>query len=163
MKEVLQKTIDEGYTVFKFKVGSDVNVDRERLAAVREILGYDKGYQIMIDANQVWSVPEAIDWMKQLAEFKPVFIEGTCMSSHVLSKLTQPEPTNPDDVLGHATIRKALKPYGIGVATGEMAQNRITFKQLLQAEATDVAQIDAVRLGSVNECMVRFIHLCEIL
>lgn len=64
------------------------------------------------------------------------------------------EPTNPDDILGHATIRKALKPFGIGVATGEAAQNRITFKQLLQAEATDVAQIDAVRLGSVNECLV---------
>lgn len=64
------------------------------------------------------------------------------------------EPTNPDDVLGHAAIRKALKPYGVGVATGEMAQNRVTFKQLLQAEATDVCQIDAVRLGSVNECLV---------
>jgi L-galactonate dehydratase len=64
------------------------------------------------------------------------------------------EPTNPDDVLGHATIRKALKPYGVGVATGEMAQNRVTFKQLLQADAIDVCQIDAVRLGSVNECLV---------
>jgi L-galactonate dehydratase len=81
MKEVLKQTIDEGYTVFKFKVGSDVNVDRERLSAVREILGYDKGYQIMIDANQVWSVPEAIEWMKQLAEFKPVFIEGKLLST----------------------------------------------------------------------------------
>lgn len=90
---------------------------------------------------QVWSVPEAIEYMKQLVEFKPLFIE---------------EPTNPDDVLGHAAIRKALKPYGVGVATGEAAQNRVTFKQLLQAEATDVAQIDAVRLGSVNECLVRF-------
>lgn len=65
------------------------------------------------------------------------------------------EPTNPDDVLGHATIRKALKPYGVGVATGEAAQNRVTFKQLLQAEATDICQIDAVRLGSVNECLVK--------
>lgn len=82
--------------------------------------------------------------MKQLVEFKPVFIE---------------EPTNPDDVLGHATIRKALKPYGVGVATGEAAQNRVTFKQLLQAEATDVAQIDAVRLGSVNECLVSFSNI----
>ena len=77
--------------------------------------------------------------MKHLVEFKPVFIE---------------EPTNPDDVLGHAAIRKALRPYGVGVATGEAAQNRVTFKQLLQAEATDVCQIDAVRLGSVNECLV---------
>ncbi|KAK9452555.1 enolase C-terminal domain-like protein [Dipodascopsis uninucleata] len=138
MKQVLQETIDEGFTVFKFKVGSDLESDRARLRAVRDIIGYDDKYQIMLDANQVWSVPEAIEWMKHLVEFKPVFIE---------------EPTNPDDVLGHATVRKALKPYGVGVATGEMAQNRVTFKQLLQAEATDVAQIDAVRLGSVNECM----------
>ncbi|KAJ5233995.1 uncharacterized protein N7469_005761 [Penicillium citrinum] len=138
MREVLQETITAGYDTFKFKVGSNVQADRERLSAVRDILGYDQGYQIMIDANQVWSVPEAIEYMKQLVEFKPVFIE---------------EPTNPDDVLGHATIRKALKPYGVGVATGEAAQNRVTFKQLLQAEATDVCQIDAVRLGSVNECL----------
>ncbi|KAK3902137.1 putative l-galactonate dehydratase [Staphylotrichum tortipilum] len=138
MREVLRETIDQGFTVFKFKVGTSVEADREKLRAVREVLGYDKGYQIMIDANQVWSVPEAIEYMKQLVEFKPVFIE---------------EPTNPDDVLGHAAIRKALKPYGVGVATGEAAQNRVTFKQLLQAEATDVAQIDAVRLGSVNECL----------
>ncbi|KAF3406590.1 L-galactonate dehydratase [Talaromyces pinophilus] len=138
MREVLEETIAAGFTVFKFKVGTSVEADRERLAAVRAVLGYDKGYQIMIDANQVWSVPEAIEYMKQLVEFKPVFIE---------------EPTNPDDVLGHAAIRKALKPYGVGVATGEAAQNRVTFKQLLQAEATDVCQIDAVRLGSVNECL----------
>ncbi|KAA8649911.1 hypothetical protein EYZ11_001150 [Aspergillus tanneri] len=138
MREVLENTIAAGYTVFKFKVGTSVEVDRARLSAVREVLGYDKGHQIMIDANQVWSVPEAIEYMKQLVEFKPIFIE---------------EPTNPDDILGHAAIRKALKPYGVGVATGEAAQNRVTFKQLLQAEATDVCQIDAVRLGSVNECL----------
>ncbi|KAI0161088.1 enolase C-terminal domain-like protein [Hypoxylon sp. FL1284] len=138
MHEVLRETIAQGYKVFKFKVGTNVEADREKLSAVREVLGYDSEYQIMIDANQVWSVPEAIEYMKQLVEFKPVFIE---------------EPTNPDDVLGHAAIRKALKPYGVGVATGEAAQNRITFKQLLQAEATDVCQIDAVRLGSVNECL----------
>ncbi|SCV51606.1 related to L-alanine-DL-glutamate epimerase and related enzymes of enolase superfamily [Fusarium fujikuroi] len=119
MKEVLHETLAQGYKVFKFKVGTSIEADRERLSAV-------------------WSVPEAIDYMKHLVEFKPVFIE---------------EPTNPDDVLGHAAIRKALKPYGVGVATGEAAQNRVTFKQLLQAEATDVAQIDAVRLGSVNECL----------
>ncbi|CAI7668052.1 unnamed protein product [Penicillium pancosmium] len=138
MRKVLKETIEAGYDTFKFKVGTSIESDRERLSAVRDVLGYDKGYQIMIDANQVWSVPEAIEYMKHLVEFKPVFIE---------------EPTNPDDVLGHATIRKALKPYGVGVATGEAAQNRVTFKQLLQAEATDVCQIDAVRLGSVNECL----------
>ncbi|SPJ84139.1 probable L-alanine-DL-glutamate epimerase and related enzymes of enolase superfamily [Fusarium torulosum] len=138
MKEVLLETMAQGYKVFKFKVGTSVEADRARLSAVRNVLGYGDDFQIMIDANQVWSVPEAIEYMKHLVEFKPVFIE---------------EPTNPDDVLGHAAIRKALKPYGVGVATGEAAQNRVTFKQLLQAEATDVAQIDAVRLGSVNECL----------
>ena len=94
--------------------------------------------------------------MKHLVEFKPVFIEGTHhppLNFPYSSTNCSPEPTNPDDVLGHAAIRKALKPYGVGVATGEAAQNRVTFKQLLQAEATDVAQIDAVRLGSVNECL----------
>ena len=94
--------------------------------------------------------------MKQLVEYKPVFIEGTYASQNGIAHKTAnaiTEPTNPDDVLGHAAIRKALKPYGVGVATGEAAQNRITFKQLLQAEATDVCQIDAVRLGSVNECL----------
>ncbi|ANZ77603.1 BA75_04754T0 [Komagataella pastoris] len=138
MKEVLRETIAQGFTVFKFKVGSDLNSDKERLQAVRDIIGYDEKYQIMIDANQIWSVPEAIEWMKELVKFKPIFIE---------------EPTSPDDVLGHATIRKALKPYGVGVATGEMAANRVIFKQLLQADAIDVCQIDAVRLGGVNECL----------
>ncbi|KAF2190169.1 enolase C-terminal domain-like protein [Zopfia rhizophila CBS 207.26] len=104
------------------KVGTDLEADCARLAAVRDILGYDNGYHIMIDANQ----------------FKPVYIE---------------EQTNPDDVLGHESIQKALKLYGVGVATGEAVQNWVTFKQLLQAEATDVAQIEAVRLGSVNECL----------
>lgn len=87
---------------------------------------------------QIWSVPEAIDWMKQLAEYKPWFIE---------------EPTSPDDILGHAAIRTALKPYNIGTATGEMCHNRVMFKQLLQAKAIDVCQIDACRLGGVNEVL----------
>lgn len=138
MRSVLRETLDQGFTVFKFKVGADIEQDKERLRAVRDIIGWDDKYQVMIDANQVWSVPEAIDNMRQLAEFKPVFIE---------------EPTSPDDVLGHAAIRKALKPLGVGVATGEQAANRVIFKQLLQAEAIDVCQIDAVRLGGVNECL----------
>ncbi|KAK2812661.1 hypothetical protein FQN50_001307 [Emmonsiellopsis sp. PD_5] len=157
MEEVLQKTIEEGFTVFKFKVGTSIEADRARLAAVRKVLGYDNGYTVMIDANQVWSVPEAIEYMKNLVEFKPVFIEGMEPALEIFRAVnlisTFSEPTNPDDVLGHAAIRKALKPYGVGVATGEMAQNRVTFKQLLQAEATDVCQIDSVRLGSVNECL----------
>jgi L-galactonate dehydratase len=82
MKGLLQETLDKGYRHFKLKVGSDVAQDRERLTIAREVIGYDKGNVLMVDANQVWSVPEAIEYMKQLAEFKPWFIE---------------EPTSPDD------------------------------------------------------------------
>ena len=84
-------------------------------------------------------MPEAIEYMKQLAHYKPWFIE---------------EPTSPDDILGHAKIRRELKPYGVGVATGEQCQNRVIWKQLFQAEAIDVAQIDACRVGGVNEVLV---------
>ena len=88
----------------------------------------------MIDANQRWDVGEAIDRVRALAEFKPLWIE---------------EPTSPDDVLGHATIAKAIRP--IGVATGEHCANRVLFKQLLQAGAISFCQIDSCRLGGVNE------------
>ena len=92
----------------------------------------------MVDANQVWDVPEAIEWMKSLERFHPLWIE---------------EPTSPDDVLGHATIARALSGTGIGVATGEMVQNRVVFKQLLQTGAISFCQIDACRLGGVNEVL----------
>jgi L-fuconate dehydratase len=94
------------------------------------------GAVFMIDANQMWDVQQAIDWVSSLKELRPWFIE---------------EPTAPDDILGHAAIRKALKPHGIGVATGEHAHNRMVFKQLLQAEAIDVCQIDSCRLAGVSE------------
>ncbi|XP_019482736.1 PREDICTED: mitochondrial enolase superfamily member 1 isoform X2 [Hipposideros armiger] len=100
-------------------------------------LGYsDDTLKQMMDANQRWDVPEAVEWMSSLAEFKPLWIE---------------EPTSPDDILGHATISKALVPLGIGVATGEQCHNRVIFKQLLQAQALQFLQIDSCRLGSVNE------------
>lgn len=98
--------------------------------------------KLMVDANQIWEVNEAIDWMKQLAEFKPHWIE---------------EPTSPDDVLGHAKIAKALKPYGIGVATGEMCCNRVMFKQFLQSEALEFLQIDSARIGGVNEILAVYL------
>ncbi|XP_077174929.1 mitochondrial enolase superfamily member 1-like [Paroedura picta] len=90
----------------------------------------------MLDANQRWEVEEAIQWVAKLAEFQPLWIE---------------EPTSPDDILGHATISKALAPLGIGVATGEQCHNRVIFKQLLQARALSFVQVDSCRLGSVNE------------
>lgn len=138
MKRLLEETLSQGYRHFKLKVGSNVEEDRKRLTIAREVIGYDKGNVLMIDANQVWSVPEAIEYMQHLKEFKPWFIE---------------EPTSPDDILGHAAIRAALKPDNIGVATGEMCQNRVIFKQLLAYGAIDVCQIDACRLGGVNEVL----------
>ncbi|KIW49813.1 L-galactonate dehydratase [Exophiala xenobiotica] len=141
MKRILQQSLDDGFRHFKLKVGTNLEVDRKRLSIAREIIGFDKGNTLMVDANQVWSVTEAVPYMLSLAEFKPWFIE---------------EPTSPDDVLGHAVIRKALSntPHGaIGVATGEMCQNRVIFKQLLQAGAVDVIQPDACRVGGVNEVL----------
>lgn len=139
MQRLLQETMDSGYRHFKLKVGGNIEQDRERLAIAREVIGYDKENVLMVDANQVWDVPQAIEYMKHLAEFKPWFIE---------------EPTSPDDILGHAEIRRQLKPLGIGVATGEMCQNRMMFKQLMLAGAIDVCQVDACRMGGLNEVLV---------
>ncbi len=122
----------DGFSMIKLKVGRSVEEDARRLAIARAAAGPDVA--IAIDANQRWDVPEAIAWVNALAEFEPYWIE---------------EPTSPDDILGHAAIRAGVKP--IPVATGEHVHNRIMFKQLLQAEATDVVQIDANRVGGVNE------------
>lgn len=138
MKRLLHETLGKGYKHFKLKVGGGIEEDRRRLGIAREVIGFDKGNVLMVDANQIWSVPEAIEYMKQLSDFKPWFIE---------------EPTSPDDIFGHKAIREALKPYGIGVATGEMCQNRVMFKQLLMNGAIDVCQVDACRLGGVNEVL----------
>ncbi|KAL1975799.1 hypothetical protein VTN31DRAFT_4191 [Thermomyces dupontii] len=141
LRALLNESVKAGFKHFKLKVGGNLEDDKRRLAIAREVIGYDKGNVLMVDANQVWSVPEAISYMKELAQFKPWFIE---------------EPTSPDDVLGHAAIRKALSdtPHGpIGVATGEMCQNRIMFKQFLQAGALTVLQPDACRVGGVNEVL----------
>jgi L-fuconate dehydratase len=113
-------------------VGASPQDDAARVGLVREAIG--PKHRLMIDANQRWDVNEAIDRVQALSRFDLWWIE---------------EPTSPDDVLGHATIRNAVRP--IGVATGEHAQNRIIFKQLLQAEAIDFCQIDSCRLGGVNE------------
>ena len=136
MRQLLIEARDEGYRHFKLKVGGDVERDKQRLRLAQDIVGPEN--VLMVDANQVWNVLQAIDWMKQLAEFKPWFIE---------------EPTSPDDILGHATVRNALKPFGIGVASGEMCQNRIMFKQFFQAGALDICQVDACRLGGLNEVL----------
>lgn len=136
MTGLLKDTMSKGYKHFKLKVGRDMQDDKRRLALARQVVGEEA--VLMIDSNQIWSVPDAIEYVKQLAEYKLWFIE---------------EPTSPDDILGHLAIKKALEPYGIKVATGEMCQNRVIFKQLLASGAIDICQIDACRLGGVNEVL----------
>jgi L-fuconate dehydratase len=138
LRRLLQEAVDEGYTHVKLKVGGDIEDDVRRLAIAREVIGWD--INLMIDANQVWDVPEAISAMSRLAEFKPLWIE---------------EPTNPDDILGHAAVRQAVAP--IGVATGEHGMNRVLFKQMFQANAIDYCQLDSARLGSVNEIIAVYL------
>ncbi|KAI9360564.1 enolase C-terminal domain-like protein [Pilaira anomala] len=135
VRRLIREAKEQGFTYFKQKVGSDKEADIRRAAIIREEIGEDG--VLMMDANQVWDVEQAIDWMKDLLPFKPLFIE---------------EPTSPDDVLGHATIRKALYPQ-CAVATGEHIQNRIVFKQLFQAKAIDYCQIDSCRVAGVNEVL----------
>jgi L-fuconate dehydratase len=129
---LVRESVAEGFTMLKLKVGSDIESDIRRLKVARLAAGED--VRIAVDANQRWGVVEAVEWMARLAEFDPYWIE---------------EPTSPDDVLGHRAIRDAVHP--IRVATGEHVQNRVIFKQLLQAEAIDIVQIDACRVGGVNE------------
>ncbi|WKN29699.1 L-fuconate dehydratase [Porifericola rhodea] len=123
-----------GWKYIKMKVGSNLEDDLRRAAIIREEIGND--IRLMMDANQKWDVQEAIKNMKILARHKPWFIE---------------EPTSPDDVLGHKTIREAIAP--VKVATGEHCQNRVIFKQLLQSRAIDICQIDSCRVGGVNEIL----------
>jgi L-fuconate dehydratase len=132
VRRLCREGVAEGWSHFKLKVGRDMADDIRRCRVVRDEIGPNR--VLMIDANQIWEVDEAIDWVQKLAEFNPWFIE---------------EPTSPDDILGHSAIRAGVAP--IKVATGEMCQNRIMFKQFLQANAIDVVQIDAARVGGLNE------------
>ena len=132
LRRLCREALEEGWSHFKVKVGADLEDDIRRVGLIREEIGPDR--RLMVDANQRWDVGEAIRWMHQLAKFSPWWIE---------------EPTSPDDVLGHAAIAHAIAP--IGVATGEHCQNRVLFKQFLQANAIRFCQIDSCRLGGVNE------------
>lgn len=134
IRRLCREGIQAGWSHFKIKVGANLQDDLRRAAIVREEIGPDR--KLMLDANQRWDVPEAIANMRELARFDPWWIE---------------EPTSPDDVLGHAEIARAIAP--IGVATGEQCQNRILFKQFLQAGAIRFCQIDSCRLGGVNEVL----------
>lgn len=135
IRRLAREGVAEGWTHFKQKVGGNLADDMRRASILREEIGWDR--KLMMDANQVWDVDETITNMRKLAAFDPWWIE---------------EPTSPDDILGHASIRARVKP--IGVATGEHCHNRVMFKQLLQAKAIDFCQVDAARLGGLNEVLV---------
>jgi L-fuconate dehydratase len=132
IRRLCREALNEGWTHFKLKVGGDPAEDLRRGHIVREEIGW--GNKLMVDANQKWNVPEAIERTRQLSELKPYWME---------------EPTNPDDILGHARIRREVP--GVRIATGEHCHNRVMFKQFLQAGAIDVLQLDSCRVGGVNE------------
>jgi L-fuconate dehydratase len=134
IRRLVREGIEKGWTHFKMKVGANLDDDLRRAQLIRDEIGPDRA--LMMDANQVWDVQQAIEWMKELARFGPLWIE---------------EPTSCDDVLGHAAIARAVAP--IGVATGEACHNRVMFKQFLQAKALDFCQVDSCRLGGVNEVL----------
>jgi L-fuconate dehydratase len=132
IRALTQQAYAEGWRAMKMKVGGPIDDDVRRARIIRDEIGPDA--LLMMDANQVWDVDEAIAKMQRLAWVQPYWIE---------------EPTHPDDVLGHARIARAVAP--IRVATGEVAANRVIFKQLLQAGAIQVCQVDACRVAGVNE------------
>jgi len=134
LRRLCREAVEASWTHFKMKVGSNIEDDVRRAALIRQEIGPNR--RLMMDANQVWDVDEAIQNIQRLKDFDPWWIE---------------EPTSPDDVLGHANIAKAVSP--IGVATGEHCQNRVVFKQLLQAGAIGFCQVDACRLAGVNEVL----------
>ncbi len=134
MRRLCKEAKNAGFDHLKIKVGSDIKDDMRRSQIIREEIG--PNVRLMMDANQKWDVDEAISNMAQLAVFDPWWIE---------------EPTSPDDILGHAKIAKAINP--IKVATGEHCQNRIMFKQFMQANAIGICQIDSCRVGGVNELL----------
>jgi len=134
LRRLCQEAVDAGFNYLKLKVGRDLEDDIRRVRIAREVIGPDR--KLMIDANQVWETNDAIPWVNALAFASPWFIE---------------EPTSPDDIEGHRKIRQAVAP--VKVATGEMCQNRIMFKQFIMREAIDVVQIDACRMGGVNEVL----------
>jgi len=134
IRRLCREGVRQGWSHFKIKVGRDLRDDLRRAAIVRAEIGPER--KLMLDANQVWDVGEAIAWMRELSRFDPWWIE---------------EPTSPDDILGHAAIAKAVAP--LGVATGEQCHNRVMFKQLMQAGGMRFCQVDSCRLGGVNEVL----------
>lgn len=137
VRELVLAAKAQGFSAFKMKVGLGKESDMRRAKLLREVIG--ENCRLMMDANSVWSVTEAIECMQQLAMFKPLWIE---------------EPIHPDDILGHARVAKALRPLGINVAGGEQTVNRVVMKQYLHSGGYSICQQDAVKLGGLNEWLV---------
>ncbi|MBK4996947.1 L-fuconate dehydratase [Pseudomonas sp. S37] len=135
MRKLAREAVAEGWTHIKQKIGANLEEDIRRASILRDEIGWER--TLMMDANQVWGVEESVANMRRLAAFAPLWIE---------------EPTSPDDILGHASIRQRIAP--IGVATGEHCHNRVMFKQMFQAGALDFCQLDAARLGGLNEVLI---------
>jgi L-fuconate dehydratase len=132
LARLCREAVEAGYAQIKLKVGASLDDDVRRMRIARDVCG--PAIRIAVDANQRWDVGEAVRWIRALEPYDPWWVE---------------EPTSPDDVLGHAAIRREVRP--VRIATGEHVQNRVVFKQLMQAEAIDVVQIDAARVAGVNE------------
>jgi L-fuconate dehydratase len=132
LARLAHQAVQEGFRTIKIKVGHKLEDDVRRCGIAREAIGPEIG--LAVDANQRWDVPAAIQWLKHLEPFRIAWAE---------------EPTSPDDILGHAAIRRGISP--IPISTGEHTQNRVIFKQLFQLKAVDLIQIDAARVGGVNE------------
>jgi L-fuconate dehydratase len=134
LDRLCREAIEAGFDHVKLKVGGNIDDDVRRCRIARNAIGNKA--KLMIDANQAWEVDQAIAWIKELAPFDPWFIE---------------EPTSPDDIFGHRTIREQIGD--IKVASGEHCQNRIMFKQFIANDAIDIVQIDACRLAGLNEIL----------
>jgi L-fuconate dehydratase len=132
MVRLAKEAVADGFKLIKLKCGTDLEDDKRRLKLARAAIGPD--VKLAIDANQVWDVNDAIKWINDLGDVNLHWVE---------------EPTSPDDVLGHATIAKAIAP--VRVATGEHVMNRIIFKQLVQAKSFSFMQVDASRVAGMNE------------
>lgn len=133
VRENCKRALAAGFTAMKLKVGSrDPERDLRRAAIVREVAG-DQA-RVMVDANQQWTLPQALDICQRLRGINPFWIE---------------EPTHPDDVLGHKTLAEAIAPTKL--ALGEHVPNRVVFKNYLQARCAGFIQVDAVRVAGVSE------------
>jgi L-fuconate dehydratase len=133
VRELTARAMGEGFRAFKLKVGSAApERDLRRAAMLRRFVG-DSGI-LMFDANQTWNLPLASRMCRELAEFRPLWIE---------------EPTHPDDLHAHVVLSREIAP--VKIAAGEHIPNRIVFKNFLQAGALHYVQADCTRLAGVSE------------